>query len=292
MEKPRALIIGARGFLGAYLVEVAKAHFDVVRGQRFSTDSESIAIDITDAHSVRRAFESVQPDAVLLLAAMADIDRCEAEPARAFVVNVRGAEIVANECARANTRFLFTSTAAVFDGSKHGYREEDSVCPLSVYGITKAQAETSVRGLVPLALIVRFSLVIGFAKDIGTNSALDALTTKWKAKIPVLVPTFEFRNPIHAGLLSSIIVQLMTTSARGVFHVGASDSMSRYDVGRRIAALAGFSEELVTPQDEPIPGRAPRGKDHFLLSDKVEKLCGIKIPGCEHQIARCFNDFA
>jgi len=292
MEKPRALIIGARGFLGAYLVEAAKPCFQVLRGERRGGSSGDAAIDITDASSIRRAFEDLNPDAVLLVAAMSDIDRCEAQPAEAFAANVRGPEIVANECARTNARLLFTSTAAVFDGTKHGYREEDSVCPLSVYGVMKAQAETSVRSLIPSAVIVRISLIIGLAKAVGTNSALDSLLAKWNARIPVCVPTAEVRNPIHAGLLSSIMIRLLTTSAQGIFHIGACDSMSRYELAAHIASLAGFPDDLVLPQKEPIPGRAPRGKDHFLISEKVENLCGIKIPGCEHQIVRCFDGSA
>ncbi len=63
-----------------------------------------------------------------------------------------------------SARLLFTSTAAVFDGSKHGYREEDEVAPLSVYGKTKAWAENAVRSLLPSAIVIRFALVLGFAR--------------------------------------------------------------------------------------------------------------------------------
>jgi dTDP-4-dehydrorhamnose reductase len=293
MEKPRALIVGAGGFLGTYLVQAATDRFEVIRGERSAAQPGGVAIDITNASSVNQAFEIVKPDVVLLLAAMSDIDRCEAQPEQAFSVNVRGAEIVANACARMNAQLLFTSTAAVFDGRKHGYHEEDDTSPLSVYGTTKVRAEAVVRALVPAALVIRLSLVLGFAGKTGTNSMLDTLHANWKAGKSVSFPTFEFRNPIHACSISETMISLLTDhQISGVYHAGACDSISRYDMARRFAARAGFPDHLVQPQTKPAPGRAPRGKDHFLLTEKLQKVCRMKIPACDQVIERCFDGVA
>lgn len=293
MAKPRALIVGAGGFLGAYLSRIAVDKFEVLRGRRFPVEPGGVAIDITDVASVDRAFEIVSPDAVLLLAAMCDIDRCEAQPKQAFAVNVQGAEIVANACARTKARLLFTSTAAVFDGSKHGYREEDDANPLSVYGATKSQAETTVRALVPTAIVVRFSLALGFAKEALANSMLDALYAHWKAGRSVSIPTSEFRNPMHASSISEILTRLIADpTASGIYHAGACDSMSRYEIARRLAVRAGFPDHLVQPQTNPVPGRAPRGKDHFLLTEKLQEICRIEVPTCDQVIERCFDGVA
>src|SRR6266851_8952584 len=145
MDKARLLLIGASGFLGAYAARKFAESFEVFTGSRVAvSDSQNIQIDITDASSVDATFQRAKPDAVLLLAALSDIDRCEAEPELAFATNVRGPENVANACARSNAKLLFTSSAAVFDGSKHGYTEEDAPAPLSVYGETKASAEAAI----------------------------------------------------------------------------------------------------------------------------------------------------
>lgn len=290
MEKPKALIVGADGFLGGYLAAAAEREFEIIRGGRSPNGTGTMALDIADAASVRRVFEHVRPQAVVLLAAISDIDLCQSHPKQAFAVNVRGAEVVANLCARMNARLLFTSTAAVFDGRKHGYREEDEVCPLSVYGISKAQAEKAVRALVPGAIIARFSLVLGFAKRAGTNSMVDTLYAKWKANVPVPVPTGEFRNPLHAASLSEILLRLMLDrGAHGTFHIGACDAISRFDLARHLAVRAGFPEHFVEPQASPVPDRAPRGRDHFLLTDKLQSWLRIKSPSCEQEIARCFD---
>lgn len=274
-----------------YAVQAAADTFEVIRGDRRGTGQPgSVQVDIADASSVGRAFRQAQPDFVLLLAAMSDIDRCEVLPEEAFATNARGAENVANACARANARLLFTSSAAVFDGSKHGYREEDAIGPLSVYGKTKAWAEKAVMALTPSALIIRFALVLGFARKSGTNAMLDSVLGKWKAGEPVLFPTREMRNPIDAASLSKMMIAMLAHHHdRGLYHVGASDSISRYELGKRLAVRAGVSPDLVRPQGDPIPGRAPRGEDHFLLTEKIRRVYNLEVESCDQVIERCFT---
>jgi dTDP-4-dehydrorhamnose reductase len=291
MNKPRLLVIGAGGFLGAYAVGSSAHRFDVIRGDRSSKDQlGKVRVDISDSSSVERAFHQVQPDYVLLLAAMSDIDRCEGEPELAFATNARGAEHVANACVRANARLLYASTAAVFDGKKHGYREEDEVSPLSVYGKTKAWAENAVRSLLPSAVVLRFALVLGFAGKGGTNAMLDSLVQKWQAGQPVSFPTRETRNPIDADSLSKVMVNMLANDrVSGLYHAGATDSVSRFELGKRLAARAGISDDLVRPLDAVVPGRAPRGEDHFLLTDKIRTVCNVAVQTSDQMIERCFS---
>jgi dTDP-4-dehydrorhamnose reductase len=291
VDKQRILVIGAKGFLGTYASQAAGDTFEVIRADRNSTGQPgSIELDIADVSTVERAFRVIEPDCVLLLAAMSDIDRCERMPEQAFAVNARGAENIANACARSKARLLFTSTAAVFDGRKHGYCEEDATAPLSVYGETKAWAEHAVNGLVPSAVIIRFALVLGFARKSGTNAMLDSVTGKWKAGEPVSFSTRETRNPIDAASLARLLISMLTDrEVSGLFHVGASDSVSRYELGKRLAARAGVSTDLVRQQDEPPPGRAPRGDNHFLLTDKIQRDYHFKVETCDQVIERCFS---
>jgi dTDP-4-dehydrorhamnose reductase len=291
MDKQRLLVIGSRGFLGAHLARSSAEAFEVIRGDRNCVDQPGmVEVEISHASSVDRAFRQTRPDFVVLLAAMSDIDRCEALPEQAFAANARGAENVANACARTNARLLFTSTAAVFDGRKHGYMEEDEVTPLSVYGNSKAWAESAVKSLTPSAVVLRLALVLGFARKRGTNAMLDKLMQKWAAGEPVSFPTREVRNPIDVKSLSRIMMGMLANEQiRGLYHVGAADSVSRYELGRRLAAHEGIPLNLVLPEDAPVPGRAPRGEDHFLLTDKIRTVCNLDVQTSDQVIERCFS---
>ena len=293
MDKKRILVVGARGFLGMYAVEAATTAdtFEVIRGDRSSTGHPgSVALNIADASSVDQAFRDARPDLVLLLAAIADIDRCERLPEEAFATNARGAENVANACARNNARLLFTSTAAVFDGKQHGYREEDAATPVSVYGRTKVWAEAAVKELTPSAAIVRFSLVLGFTRNTGTNAMLDGMVAKLEAGETIYLSTREKRNPLEAASLSRLLIRMLADpTANGLYHTGASDSISRYELGKRLAKRVNVSADLVQAKDDPIPGRAPRGEDHFLLTEKLHRFYNLDIESCDQVIERCFT---
>jgi dTDP-4-dehydrorhamnose reductase len=287
--KPRMLIIGSRGFLGAHITRAAASDFEVMEGNRPAPgQSAEVTIDIKDERSVKQAFAASHPVVVLLLSAYSDIDYCQKHPDEARAVNLRGAEYVAAECARSNAHLLFTSTGAVFDGKKHGYTETDPVSPVSVYGETKAAAETSISKLLPNAILARISLVVGFAGRSGTNSLLDNLKRRWVSGQSVAMPVFEYRNPIDAGTCSQFMLDLVKRKERGVFNIGCTDSLSRYDLGLKFASRMGYSDCVESQLDLP-PGRAPRGPDHFLLTEKLRGVSNIPIPSCDQVVERCFD---
>jgi dTDP-4-dehydrorhamnose reductase len=288
-EKPRLLIIGSRGFLGSYAAQAAAPDFEVIEGNRSAKGQPGVVIDVRDEDSVKAAFQTVRPDLVLLFSAISDIDRCEQFPDEAKAINLHGAEHVAHAGARGNARLLFISTGAVFDGRKHGYREEDPASPVSVYGETKAMAEKSVLALGSSAIVVRIALAIGFAHHSGTNSLLDNLKKRWASGQVVALPVHEQRNPIDAVTAARFMLELLKKKdAHGIFHVGCTDPITRYDLGLKLAARMGYPDQ-VEPQMEPIPGRAPRGPDHYLLTDKLQAVSAIPIPTCAQVIERCFD---
>ena len=270
-------------------MRAARPEFDVVEGNRTPSGQAGVVVDVRDENSVKAAFQTARPDLVLLFSAISDIDRCEQFPDEAHAVNLHGAEHVSYACARSNARLLFTSTGAVFDGRKHGYREEDPVNAVSVYGDTKARAEQAVLALGSLALVVRIALAIGFAPRSGTNSLLDSLKKRWSSGQVVALPVHEQRNPIDADTASQFMLELLKKKdAHGIFHLGCTEPITRYDLGFRLAARMGYPGR-VEPQWAPIPGRAPRGPDHYLLTDRLRAVSAIPIPTCEQVIERCFD---
>src|ERR671929_2028821 len=105
----RVLITGAAGMVGRALAEHCRAAGDEV------FDFDSAALDITDERGARETFSSIRPDAVINCAAWTDVDGCELDPQRAFLVNSRGVEILATAGRLAGACFLTVSTDYVFD---------------------------------------------------------------------------------------------------------------------------------------------------------------------------------
>jgi dTDP-4-dehydrorhamnose reductase len=287
---PRLLVIGAHGFLGGHLMAAARRRFDCVGAGRKDCD---LYADITDAPSVAAAFAEARPDVVALVAAMADIDACERDPQKACETNVAGPRNVAAECARRGIRLIFTSSGAVFDGASRKYTEESSPNPLNVYGATKARAEATVTSLAPDAIVVRPSLILGFPCHAVTNSLMERLRVEFASGNAVPAPLNEYRNAIDVETAAGWILDLAEArEARGVFHLGSANAMSRYEIVRAIARAMGYDGSLVIADSERKPGRAPRGLYEFLSPVRIAEFSRTRPPACREAIERCVQAVA
>src|SRR5713226_6466012 len=131
----RVTIFGASGLLGKALLHEWSG--DAVAGLS-SRDG-----DIRDAERVRQVVQETHPECIVLAAAYTDVDGCEGNPELAFAVNRDGAVNVAVATKEVGARLLLLSSDYVFAGKKNTpYEISDQRNPQSVYGRTKAEAET------------------------------------------------------------------------------------------------------------------------------------------------------
>ena len=134
-------------------------------------------------------------------------------------INVDGATNVARACSRAGARLIFTSTDAVFDGTKGhlpGGRPADAgqlVWPDQGRGRTRRRVVRC-----PPARSCRSSLVLGTSAATGGNSYLEKVLASLRAGKPIISPTFEFRNPIDVGTLCAV-ARRVGRAAGGLRHL-------------------------------------------------------------------------
>lgn len=152
----RIVIIGSGGRLGAALLREWQAAGDEVVG------FNHVQLDIGDAAQVRARLAGVAFDALVNCAAQTNVDRCEKEPAEAFLLNSQAVATLADVCTRKKARCIHISTDYVFDGEKREpYTEEDEPRPISVYGESKLRGEQCLHAIAERHLAVRVSWVFG-----------------------------------------------------------------------------------------------------------------------------------
>jgi dTDP-4-dehydrorhamnose reductase len=106
------IITGGYGQLGVACNKYLKKNFNIVITGRSESD-EGVKLDITDKNAVARAYSKFEPDVVLNLAAMTDVDGCEKDKLSAKKINIEG---VKNLCQNFTGHFIQLSTDYVFDG--------------------------------------------------------------------------------------------------------------------------------------------------------------------------------
>ena len=111
---------------------------------------------------MQRALAISGADVVVNTAAMHQVEKCEADPARAFAVNALGARHLALAANALDARLVHISTDYVFDGAKAApYLESDCPLPLNVYGNSKLAGELFVRSLAEKHYVLRVSGLYG-----------------------------------------------------------------------------------------------------------------------------------
>jgi GDP-4-dehydro-6-deoxy-D-mannose reductase len=135
----RALVTGARGFVGAWLT----AHLVESGDEVVAIDHE---VEITDGDAVRGAVVEAAPDVVYHLAALTNVGRSWTDPSEVFRVNAMGTLWVL-EAARAcphPPRVLVTSSAEVYGAVPQELlpvTEDAPLAPVTPYAASKVASE-------------------------------------------------------------------------------------------------------------------------------------------------------
>jgi dTDP-4-dehydrorhamnose reductase len=291
MPEDRLIIFGGSGFVGGQLAALALLQgWNVIVADTSHHAGLGHAkwrqVDITNPESVNNLIGDTNPSAVVNLAAMADIDRCEREKDLAWQINVQGASSVAKSCAHFGIRHLYFSSDAVFNGRNGPYKEQDPPDPLNYYGKTKAEAEEVILSTHLGAVVIRISLVLGFPLTAG-NSFLSSLSNKLNAGAEIFCPMDEIRTPVDVYTLCQCVLELITGSYAGLLHIGCNQGASRYELTRLAALRLGYPTSLVRPQSAPSDtGRAPRHKNGLLDISKALKTLRTPLLTLDETIER------
>jgi len=270
----RILIFGATGMLGQDLLPAFSRHEVTGLG---SHDA-----DLSDASQVLEVVQRTQPEWIVLSAAYANVDGCEADPAKAFAVNRDGAIHVANAALRSGSRMLFVSTDYVFDGTKGTpYEIEDRRNPINVYGRSKAEAETRLLEILPDCCIVRTSWLFGK----GGKCFPDTMLKLAKTQPMIRVVDDQRGCPTYTVDLAKAITQLVEKQARGIVHSTNRGSCSWYEFARATLAAAspGTVVEPTTTAEFSRPALRPA---YSVLSDASLRNYGIALPPWQDALQR------
>jgi GDP-4-dehydro-6-deoxy-D-mannose reductase len=151
----RALVTGATGFAGRYLVDALQRDGYDVLACGGPQDSSGFPLDILDAAAVRAALDLAKPDAVFHLAAQTFVPDAIAAPMPTYVTNVRGTACVAQAVREYGAssgslpRIVFTSSAEVYGraaAEAFPLREDLPLAPANPYAASKAAAEMLLLG--------------------------------------------------------------------------------------------------------------------------------------------------
>jgi len=234
----KTVVLGAGGQLGRAL----RSEFG--GDSRFDfADRADIDLGVSDLASARRWSDY---DTVINAAAYTAVDAAETAEGRraAWAANVIGVGALARICTEHRLTLVHVSSDYVFDGTlQRPYREDDPVCPLGVYGQTKAAGDAIV-AQVPRHYILRTSWVIGD----GANFVRTMADLAQRSIAPEVVDD-QIGRLTFTSEIARVIRHLVESSAPyGLYNVtGGGDPASWYEIARAVFEACGQDPARVTP---------------------------------------------
>ena len=154
----KILLLGKNGQVGW---ELQRSLAPLGQLQALDRRSTQACGDLTDLKGLQASVLNWRPDVVVNAAAYTAVDKAEADPEMARLVNAHAPEALAKACAQVGAWLLHYSTDYVFEGGgSQPWKEDDATGPLGVYGLTKLQGEQAIQAHCPKHLIFRTSWVL------------------------------------------------------------------------------------------------------------------------------------
>ncbi|WP_409047314.1 dTDP-4-dehydrorhamnose reductase [Microbacterium sp. HA-8] len=233
----KTLVIGRNGQLGSALR-------NLWGGARSVDYVDRDELDITST-GLERARVWNDYSVVVNAAAYTAVDAAETPTGRrdAWAINAAAVENLARICRRHALTLVHVSTDYVFDGdSRRPYREDDPVCPIGVYGQSKAAGDLAAQS-VPSHFIVRTSWVIGGGTNFVRTMARLADDGKPVKVVTDQLGRLTFAEDLAAGI-AHLIDERLPPGIYNVTNAGEPTSWAR--IAQEVYRARGQNPELVS----------------------------------------------
>lgn len=199
------LITGSTGALGSELKKIYPNSLSPTHKE----------FDICDLNVVKDFFKKHKIDTVIHTAALTTVRGCEENKLLAMQTNVKGTENLVDKFKHSNPdgKFVYISTACVFDGYSGMYDESSIPYPENFYSLTKLLGEYEVR-LFSDSLIIRTNFVS---------------RKKWPypKAFTDRFGTYLFANQVALG-----INDVLNENLQGIVHIVGNKKISMFELAK------------------------------------------------------------
>lgn len=189
-----------------------------------------IPADVTNYPTLLDSVSQINPNIVVHLAAMTDVDWCEKNAKEAEFTNYRGTINAAQACDVVKAKMVLLSSDHVFDGVWGRYKENSKQHPVNTYGFTKMAAEAAMQAF-PSVRIIRTS------KNF-TYDELDGRFINGWADFPTFIRRSFIWNKDFVYTLLNYLVRY--DEMPKILHLSARTVISWYDFAQRYAEVHGL----------------------------------------------------
>lgn len=276
-------LIGCKGMLGSEVArQLEKQGLDFV-----GSDKE---VDITE-YEVLKNFAKNKPGIkwIINCSAFTAVDAAENNKELAELLNVKGPENIGKCAKEFGAKVIHISTDYVFDGTGNTpYTEDMPLCPIGVYGDTKARGEIALKAQTESYYIIRTAWLYGFN---GKNFVY-TMTNAMENRNYVKVVCDQRGTPTSAVNLAGVILKIILNNdvPFGIYHctdLGETDwfhfALRIYELGKKYGRIQSDCDVLsCTTEEYPTPAKRPAYS--VLSKDKIQNKLNLKLKSWEESL--------
>jgi dTDP-4-dehydrorhamnose reductase len=270
-------LIGNKGMLGtelSLLLEQSDIPF-------IGTDSE---VSITNPVMLEDFASSYAVTWIINCAAYTAVDKAEDDEAVCRLINTTGTANIALVARAKGARLVHISTDYVFDGKgNRPYTEEDTTCPIGVYGSSKRDGEIALLKNNPSSYIIRTAWLYGRYGNNFVHTMLRLMNEREEVK----VVNDQHGSPTWTNDLASAIITLIKAAETvpfGIYHYTNEGNITWFDFAREIYQQGRELNRIVKDcavkpcTSAEYPAKVKRPAYSVLDKTKIKKNFGLEIP--------------
>lgn len=283
----RFLVMGAYGLLGSRLCPALELVGHVVFRQGRRPEADWTA-DPTELACIEKLISNTNPDVIINLNALTNVDACEDNPAGAYSANVKPVEVFAELLKDTSIYFVHISTDQVYSGK--GPHREFHALPCNVYALSKYAGELACQSIRASVLRTNF---VGRSVAAGRLGFTDWLYRAFSEHQKITLFEDVWFSPLHIDQLASALEWVGRKKPEGIFNLGARDGISKAGFALKFAERLGLDTSLAglgKLAEKQL--RAPRPLDMQLEVEEFERLRGTALPDIDLVINAAVADYS
>ncbi len=268
------LITGATGLLGSSILPYLNQNgFDVIsHGHKLQADFNG---DLTSKTWTDQLLNTINPQIIINLVALTNVDRCEEHPNQAYLLNVKPIENIISWIRKNHQTYLIhISTDQVYDNS--GPHNENDITLTNTYAFSKYCAEQIASKVDSTILRTNF---FGKSQHAKTTSFSDWLIESFKNQKKIKLFTDVMFTPLSIDTLQEMIGIVIKNPKIGVYNLGSHEGLSKRDFALKLAKQLNLNTDCAKDcTSKELNLKAYRPLDMRMDSHLFEKAFGINLP--------------
>lgn len=241
----KVLIIGASGLIGYSLYEHFLKDYKVLGTYNTHSFDNLIHLNLSNKTDLENILRKINPDVILLPAALTAVDYCEKNRDACWNTNVTGPNELINLIKKQDTKLVYFSTDYIFDGKNGPYSEEAEPNPLNFYGNAKLETEKNIQNNLIDYIIIRTTVVYGW-EHLGKNFIF-SLRESLNNGLSIKVPRDQIGTPTYVEDLAKVTYLLVSSEKKGVYNVAGPEIIDRYNFALTAANVFNLNKALIKP---------------------------------------------